>query len=176
MRIISGKYRGRTIHTPKGLPVRPTTDRTKEALFNILRNRYDLEGLEVLDLFSGTGNMSLEFWSRKVAQVISVDQHHKCVSSLRNTMENWGIAEGKAIRMDARKFLKQTPLSFDIIFMDPPYQLPRQEELIQLVFERNLLNPDGLLVLEHAPQLQFTSHPHLEQVKTYGSSCLSFFS
>ena len=176
MRIIGGKYGGRNIHSPKGLPVRPTTDRTKEALFNVLSHRLDWPQTRVLDLFAGTGNISLECWSRGAASVTSVDKHPRCVAAIKKHKEELGIEGGKVIRMDVRKYVKQLEGPFDLIFMDPPYALPNQESLVISILEGGGLSQDGLLIVEHTPQLKFDNLPLFESVRVYGSSALSFFS
>ncbi len=176
MRIIAGKYKGRVLRSPKGLPVRPTTDRTKESLFNILHNWYDWEGLRVLDLFAGTGNVSLEFWSRGVTEVISVDQHPGCVKTIQAGKNTLGIEGGKVIQMEVNAFVRQyTGPPFDLIFMDPPYAMPRQPELVINILQKGLLADKGTLIVEHASQLKLEHLPSFDMVKTYGSSCLSFF-
>lgn len=175
MRIIGGKYGGRVIHPSKGLPVRPTTDRTKEALFNMLNNWYDWEDMSVLDLFSGTGNISLECWSRGADKVISVERDRRCVNSIKKSFEQLGIQTGKVVAMDVWSFVKQCKDSFDLIFLDPPYQMPKQEILVRLIIDNNLIAEAGTLVVEHADQLQFDSLPHFTFSRSYGSSNLSFF-
>ena len=151
MRIISGKYKGRRLTAPKNLPVRPTTDMAKEALFNIINNEYYFETLSVLDLFAGTGNISYEFASRGVPQITSVDRNSGCVRYM-NT-----IAEEFEFNLDIRKFdvfkyLEQASGSYKLIFADPPYDLDQSlfEKIITLVFEKNLLTEEGTLIVEHS--------------------------
>ncbi len=175
MRIIGGTYKGRTIRSPKGLPVRPTTDRTKEALFNRLNHLVELAGIKVLDLFAGTGNMTLEFWSRGARQVVSVDQHHRCVGTIKQHLRDLQIRGGSVIRMDARRYVSQATESFDLIFMDPPYALPGQPELVEQILAGELLTPDGILIVEHSPQLNFEEIEGFEESRIYGSSALSTF-
>ncbi|MEL6251381.1 MAG: 16S rRNA (guanine(966)-N(2))-methyltransferase RsmD [Bacteroidota bacterium] len=175
MRIIGGKYGGRILQVAKGLPVRPTTDRTKEALFNILEHRVDWSEISVLDLFCGTGNISLECVSRGAASVLSVDKHRKCILSIKNNMKTLRIEEPKLISADVKKFLKTCDQSFDLIFMDPPYAMPGQEDLIETIFEKNILAPEGMLILEHSSTLSFSSLNRFVELRKYGSSHLSFF-
>lgn len=175
MRIIAGKYKGRVIRSPKGLPVRPTTDRTKEALFNRLSHELDWEGLRVLDLFAGTGNLTLEFWSRGAAQVVSVDKHPRCVAAIKQHLRDLGIEGGKVVRMEAHRFIAQEEGSYNLIFMDPPYAMPGQPELVQAILSGTLLTEEGLLIVEHAPQFKFEHLPGFVEQRTYGSSCLSTF-
>ena len=176
MRIIAGKYRGRVLHPPKGLPVRPTTDRTKESLFNILNNWYDWEDLRILELFAGTGNISLEFWSRGVAEVISVDQHPRCVKAIEVAKKDLGISGGNVIRMDAFSYVRQYKgAPFDIVFMDPPYAMPRQRELVEMILHGPFLHDKSTLIVEHTSQVKLSDLPGFDMEKTYGSSRLSFF-
>lgn len=119
MRIISGNNRGKKIIAPKNLPVRPTTDKSKEALFNILQNNYEIQNLKILDLFSGTGNISYEFASRGALKIYSIDKNIKCTNFIKQTSINLGM-NIKVIKSDAFKFIKNTKHKFDIIFLDPP--------------------------------------------------------
>ncbi|MCI4669079.1 MAG: 16S rRNA (guanine(966)-N(2))-methyltransferase RsmD [Bacteroidia bacterium] len=176
MRIIGGKYGGRQIQSPKGLPVRPTTDRTKEALFNILQHRIYWEECKVLDLFSGTGNISLECLSRGAMDVVSVDRERKCIEALKKAKMELGIKKGQEIRSDVVKYLRQTTEKFDFIFMDPPYAMKGQESMVETILQNPLLEEDGLLVVEHASQNDFSGMNSFESVRKYGSSSLSFFS
>ena len=178
MRIISGKYRGRRIQPPKGLPARPSMDQAKEALFNILGNRIDLDGLTVLDLFSGTGNMSYEFISRGAEKVVAVERHGKSAGFIRGMFRELA-GEGvkaKVVKMPVEGFLRDCDEKFDLIFMDPPYEYPDMEKLVAKVFERGLLEADGMVVLEHRNTSAFEEVAHWEETRKYGTSCFSFFS
>lgn len=175
MRIIGGTYRGRVLRPPKGLPVRPTTDRTKEALFNILQHQLDWRETEVLDLFAGTGNISLECWSRGARGVVSVDQHPKCVQAIRKAMTDFGIEGGKVIKRDVMKFLRQKSTPFDLVFMDPPYALPEQEQIAEMILRQGWLAPDGLLVVEHSTHRDYSQLIGHEFSRVYGASTISFF-
>ncbi len=176
MRIVSGKYKGKRIEAPRKLPVRPTTDMAKEALFNILNNRYYFEDLTVLDLFSGIGSISLEFASRGCKDITAVDSHPGCVSFLNQTSEKME-ADIKCIRSEALDFLKKTPGKFDLIFADPPYDLEREEftKLVDQVMERNLLKEGGTLVMEHSTRMKLLDHEFFVETRKYGSSSFSFF-
>ena len=177
MRIVSGKYKGKRIEAPRKLPVRPTTDMAKEALFNILNNRYYFEDLAVLDLFSGIGSISLEFASRGCKNITSVDAHSGCVAFLDATSRELE-ADIKCIRSDAVSFLRKTPQKFDLIFADPPYDLDREDfvQLVDLVMEKGLLNEDGILILEHSTHMKLEDDPHFVEHRKYGGSSFSFFS
>ena len=176
MRIISGTHRGRKITPPRNLPVRPTTDRAKEALFNILANRLDLEDTRVLDLFAGTGNMSFEFASRGSVDVTSVDLHHGCVQFIGKKAEEWELPI-QARRMDVFKYLESDSGKYDLIFADPPYDLTPEdfESLHRLVFGGGLLTETGMLILEHSSRSDLSHLPYFQEVRTYGNSKFSFF-
>ena len=176
MRIISGKYKGRRISPPKGLPVRPTTDMSKEALFNVLNNHFNFEGLKVLDLFAGTGNISYEFASRGCTPITSVDGDFGCVKFIKHvaTEYDFNIA---ATKSDVYSYLEKCKTSYDIIFADPPYGFEQKtfERIIELVFERDLLNEDGMMVIEHSKYTKLDHMIHFSFQKSYGGSIFSFF-
>jgi 16S rRNA (guanine966-N2)-methyltransferase len=176
MRIISGKYKGRRIFPPKGLPVRPTTDMSKEALFNVLNNHFSFEGLKILDLFAGTGNISFEFASRGSTPITSVDADFGCVKFIKQvaTEYDFNIA---ATRSDVFKFLERNNASYDIIFADPPYALDQAtfEKIILLVFEKNTLQESGMMVIEHSKYTKLDHMIHFSFKKSYGGSIFSFF-
>ncbi|MBP6640539.1 MAG: 16S rRNA (guanine(966)-N(2))-methyltransferase RsmD [Bacteroidia bacterium] len=175
MRIVAGKYRGRMIRPPKGLPVRPTTDQAKEALFNILSHRLDFSEISVLDCFSGTGNMSYEFLSRGVKKLVAVDADAKCVQFIQSTFRELGAADMRAMKMPVEKFFQGKPEAFDLIFMDPPYAMAGQEALIAGILHSEWLASDGLLILEHASTNQFDSLAEFVELRKYGGSSFSFF-
>lgn len=176
MRIIAGKYRGRVINPPKGLPVRPTTDQAREGLFNILTHSVGLEDIRVLDLFAGTGMVSLEFHSRGAAHVTSVDKHRKCVAFMDRCRKDFQIRDWDIQQGDTLGYLRHTIERFDLIFMDPPYDMPEKELLVQTIFNRDLLREDGQVILEHRSSEAFDYHPNFEQQRSYGTSTFSFFS
>lgn len=176
MRIISGKHRGKVIRPPKGLPVRPTTDQAKEALFNILNNRLAWNGLRVLDCFAGTGNMSFEFLSRGAKTVRAIDANANCIRFISRTFEELNAEDAKATKMPVERFLAGKPSPFDLIFMDPPYAMPHQESLVFAALNNGWLAPDGFLVLEHASTNDFSNFAFFKEVRKYGSSSFSFFS
>lgn len=177
MRIVSGKHKGRRITAPRNLPVRPTTDMAKEALFNILNNEYYFDQVSVLDLFSGIGSISLEFASRGSSHIVSVDSHHGCVNFLEkiNTELEGGI---QTVKSDVFKFLEKSNQKFDIIFADPPYdmEIDKFRKLVSLVFDKELLNKDGKLIIEHGQQTNLSELPDFDQTRKYGSNVFSFFS
>ncbi len=175
MRIVSGKYKRKRIQAPKNLPVRPTTDMAKEALFNILNNLYYFNNISVLDLFSGTGNISYEFASRGTENITAVDTHFGCVKFIHKTSNelNFNINTYKS---DVFKFLEKTNTKFDVIFADPPYnfEIEKFEKIVDLVFENNLLNEEGILVVEHSKHTKLSAHKQLSYTKKYGGNMFSF--
>ena len=176
MRIISGKYKGRRISPPKGLPVRPTTDMSKEALFNVLNNHFGFEGLKVLDLFSGTGNISYEFASRGSSPITSVDGDFGCVKFIKQVAAEYDFNIA-ATKSDVFKFLERNNAKFDIIFADPPYALDQAtfEKIVLVVFEKNTLNEDGMMVIEHSKYTKLDHMINFSFKKSYGGSIFSFF-
>ena len=176
MRIISGKFKGRRIFPPKGLPVRPTTDMSKEALFNVLNNHFSFEGLKVLDLFSGTGNISYEFASRGSDNITSVDGDFGCVKFIKQIAEEYDFNIA-AIKSDIFKFLEKNKNSYDIIFADPPYALDQKtfDKMVLIIFDQNLLHEDGMMVIEHSKYTKLDHLIHFSFKKSYGGSIFSFF-
>jgi len=176
MRIVSGKNRGRKVIAPKYLPVRPTTDMAKEALFNILNNRYFFNEISVLDLFSGIGSISLEFASRGTEDITAVDSFYGCVKFLENEAKKLDAKIG-LVKSDVFKFLESHKKKYDIIFADPPYnfELDKFEKIHQQVFGNNMLKENGLLVIEHSKKTDLKHLPYFEQTKKYGGNLFSFF-
>jgi len=175
MRIISGKYRGRHIVPPKNIKARPTTDFAKEALFNLLANRIDFEGLDVLDLFAGTGGISLEFVSRGANHVTSVEIANVQQNFIIRTSKELQITNLDVIRGDVFRFIKNTALKFDFIYADPPYALPQLTTIPDLIFDYGLLKENGMFVLEHSASDDFSAHPYFTEHRNYGSVNFSFF-
>ena len=175
-RIISGKYKGRRINAPKKLPVRPTTDMAKEALFNIIRSRFHISALQVLDLFSGTGNISYEFASRGAELVTAVDSHYVCVKFIQQTATQFEL-DINAIKSDVFAYLERTKGTYDIIFADPPYDIPLEEfkKIVALVFANQLLDTDGLLIVEHSKHTKLDDCIHYVDTRHYGGNAFSFF-
>ncbi|MDR6844337.1 RsmD family RNA methyltransferase [Flavobacterium granuli] len=176
MRIISGKYKGRRISPPKGLPVRPTTDMSKEALFNVLNNHFSFDSLKVLDLFAGTGNISYEFASRGSTPITSVDGDFGCVKFIKQVAAEYDFNIA-ATKSDVFSFLEKNKTSYDIIFADPPYGLDQKifEKIVLLVFEKGLLNEEGMMVIEHSKYTKLDHMINFSFQKSYGGSIFSFF-
>lgn len=176
MRIVSGKLKGRMLNPPRNLKARPTTDFAKENLFNILTNRVELEGIDVLDLFSGTGSISYEFASRGAANVTSVEINRVHQAFIKRTAAELGCADViHSVNANVFLYLKSCSKQYDIIFSDAPYDLPGSEQVIDLVLERDLLKDDGLLIFEHSKDRNYDSHPNFCEKRSYGSVQFSFF-
>lgn len=176
MRIISGKHKGRRLVAPKNLPVRPTTDMCKESLFNVLNNYFNFNGLKVLDLFSGTGNISYEFGSRGAGPITSIDGDFGCVNFIKKTASVLDL-DITALKSDVFKFLEKSKASYDIIFADPPYDLGQEqfEKIIQLIFDNELLEEEGMLIVEHSKHTKLDHMMHFSFAKNYGGSVFSFY-
>lgn len=176
MRIISGKLKGRRLKAPKNLPVRPTTDMAKEALFNIINNLYYFDGIAVIDLFAGTGNISYEFASRGTKSIYAIDANFNCIKYIYNTAKELDL-DINTYKSDVYKFLGKTSMQADIIFADPPYDFETDKflEIADTVFAKKLLNNDGVLIIEHSKHTDLSTHPKHSYDKRYGGNVFSFF-
>jgi 16S rRNA (guanine966-N2)-methyltransferase len=175
MRIITGKFRGRQIHPPSNLPVRPTTDFAKESLFNILNNLVDIESLNVLDLFAGTGSISYEFFSRGSELVTAIDIDPHCVAFINKTALSMNAENLEAVREDVFQFLKHPFGVYDLVYADPPYDMDGIDLLPDLVLGKGILKKEGLFILEHSRGDDFSQHPGFDQHRKYGNVNFSFF-
>jgi len=175
LRVTGGSLRGRNIQAPSNLPIRPTTDFAKEALFNILNNRYDFTTLSVIDLFAGAGSISYEFASRGARSIISVDQDSRCIRFIKKIAEEWKLDCIHPIVSDVFKYLKRSTQQADIIFADPPFELKQTEELPDLILDKNLLNPGGCLIVEHQSKRVLESKHQPFEVRKYGNCAFSFY-
>ena len=175
MRIISGTHKGRTIRPPKNLPVRPTTDMAKEGLFNILNNLIDFEGLNVLDLFCGTGNISFEFMSRGVGSITSVDSNPRCAGFVKSTFDELKLDGATVIKADALRFVESSKGKWDLIFADPPYSYEAYHKFVSTILDNGLLSENGILVVEHPAEVDFSAFPAHTQTRKYGRVHFSFF-
>jgi 16S rRNA (guanine966-N2)-methyltransferase len=164
LRIIGGKYSGRRIDPPSDLRARPTTDFAREGLFNVLNNRIDFESITVLDLFSGTGSISYEFASRGAVLVHLVEKDRRHISGINRIIKEIGFDNIRPVHIDVRTFLKTCVTRYDVVFADPPYDLPWL-----------ILNPDGFFVLEHPRNMSFTEHRLFFEHRNYGGVNFSFF-
>lgn len=175
MRIITGKYKGRHFEIPRSFKARPTTDFAKENIFNVLTGYLDFEDCTALDLFSGTGSISLELVSRGCAHVISVEMdsdHHRFISDCLKKLDTQVCVP---LRGDVFRFIKSCKQQFDFIFADPPYALKELPQIPSLIFEKNLLKPDGVFVFEHGKDYDFSNDPHFVEHRSYGSVNFSIF-
>lgn len=175
MRIIRGKYKGRHFPTPTNFKARPTTDFAKEGLFNILENNYvDFsEGPTALDLFAGTGSIGLELASRGCSRVTSVEKDFRHWQFLSRVCNELNASEWHPVKGDVFKFCKASKTAYDIIFADPPYALENLDAIPGSALP--LLAPDGIFVLEHGKDYDFSQHPRFIEHRNYGSVNFSFF-
>ena len=175
MRIITGIYKGRHFDIPRSFKARPTTDFAKENIFNVLMQYIDFEGATALDLFSGTGSISLELLSRGCKQVVSVEldrDHHRFI---QECLKKLNTDKCVPIRGDVFRFLKSCKQQYDFIFADPPYALKELPQIPDIIFERQLLKEDGLFVFEHGKDYDFSNHPHFLEHRSYGSVNFTLF-
>ncbi len=175
MRIISGKYRGRTINPPRNLRARPTTDFAKENLFNVLGNMVDFEECDVLDLFAGTGSISYEFASRGARSVTSVEINAVHHNFIRRTGTELGFGNFYPVKANAFLYLKSCTKQFDIVFSDAPYDMEGSEEIVGMVLNGDILRPEGIFIFEHSKKMDFSDRAEFWQLRSYGSVQFSFF-
>jgi 16S rRNA (guanine(966)-N(2))-methyltransferase RsmD len=175
MRIIRGKYGRRRFDVPKNITARPTTDFARENIFNVIENMYDLEGATALDLFAGTGAISWEFLSRGCKEVTCIEMAATQANFIKSVKEKLQDNNLTIIRGDVFKYINSCKRQFDIVFADPPYDLPRFDEIAELVLNSKILHPGSIFILEHSKVRDYTSLPHFEQQRVYGSVNFSIF-
>jgi len=184
MRIITGKYKGRRFDIPKTFKARPTTDFAKENIFNVMTGYLDFEGINALDLFAGTGSITLELLSRGCDRVVSVEKdpaHQRftkqCLEKIAGEKGSYGedIKRVILIKGDVMRFIRSTTHKFDLIFADPPYQLENIAELPEMILGSGILTKGGLLVFEHGSKNTFKENPLFVEQKVYGSVNFSLF-
>ena len=175
MRIITGQYKGRHFDIPRSFKARPTTDFAKENIFNVLNAYIDFEDAMALDLFSGTGSISLELLSRGCKNVVSVEADRDHYAFIKQCLAKLGTDRCITIRGDVFRFLITCHQQFDFIFADPPYALKQLKEIPDIVLSGNLLTDDGIFVFEHGKDYDFSSHPHFVEHRSYGSVNFSLF-
>jgi 16S rRNA (guanine(966)-N(2))-methyltransferase RsmD len=175
MRIISGSHKGRNIVPPHNFHARPTTDFAKENLFNILNNIIDISESKVLDLFAGTGSISFEFASRGAKQIDTVELNGVHHAFIKQTARKFGFEQIHAIKTNALKLILFCSVTYDIIFADPPYEMSGIEKIPDTVFSNNLLNENGLLIVEHSDKYDFGNHLRFYENRHYGSVNFTFF-
>ena len=175
MRIISGKYRGKQLHPPGNFRARPTTDFAKTGLFNIISNSFEIEEIEVLDLFSGTGSIGFEFASRGAAYVEMVEKNYMHFSFIRNTISDLKLENAKAFKTDAFIYIPRIKRKFDVVFADPPFEMNGIESIPGLILKYQLLKDHGWLIVEHSTNYDFSDYPGFRELRRYGNVNFSFF-
>ncbi len=178
MRIISGIYKSRTLQAPKGDQTRPTADRARETLFNMLVNMIEFEDARVLDLFSGSGAFALEAISRGASSAVCVEKAPQAISTINLNAMNLGIGtELQIVRSDVYKWLSLASDSFDVIFADPPYDDPNLAEVLpRQIFDSRLLTPDSIVIIEHrsGSTLQLPESAELIRERAAGEAHFTF--
>lgn len=175
MRIITGKYKGKRFDVPHSFKARPTTDFAKENVFNVLRAYVDFEETNVLDLFSGTGSITLEFLSRGCPEVVSVERDRQHFAFICSCLRSIGDPAARPVCGDALRFIERATRSFDLIFADPPYALRELPELPDRVMNSGLVHEGTIFVLEHGKANDFSQRPDFLEHRAYGSVNFSFF-
>ncbi len=175
MRIIRGKYGRRRFSVPTNITARPTTDFARENIFNVIDNLTDIEGARCLDLFAGTGAVSFEFLSREAASVTAVEKSATQARFIEKVARELGDDNLRLLRTDALRFIKDATTPFDIVFADPPYDLPGFGEIPGAILSSQLLKQGSLFVMEHSKAYDFSSLPHFLQHRAYGSVNFSIF-
>lgn len=178
MRIIRGKFGRRRFDVPGNITARPTTDFARENIFNVLENLVDFEGTNptALDLFAGTGAVSFEFLSRGCSRVTSVEKAAVQAAFIRKVATQLGVEnEHTLVRGDALKFIENSQAPYQVVFADPPYDLPGFAEIPAKVLASKLLAPGSIFVIEHSRNHDFSNLPHFIDHRAYGSVNFSIF-
>ena len=175
MRIISGKYRSRIIHPPKGIKARPTTDKAKESLFNILTNKFNFETAKVLDLFAGTGSISYEFASRSCLNIHLVEINSRHLAFIEKTIKELEFNQIKPFRTNVLTFLKTCSYKYDIIFADPPFNLRWIDSIPELVLNSGILKSGGTMIFEHPRNKNYSHLKGFKEERKYGGVHFSLF-
>ena len=175
MRIIRGKYGRRRFDVPGNISARPTTDFARENIFNVLENLVDFEGLSALDLFGGTGAISFEFVSRGCEEVTTVEKASVQINFIRKVKEMLNAQNLTLVKGDVFRFIDSCEKKFDIIFADPPYDLPNFAEVPERILASKMLKDDTIVVIEHSKNYDFSALPHFTQHRIYGSVNFSIF-
>ena len=175
MRIIRGKYGRRRFDVPSNISARPTTDFARENIFNVLENLTDLEDADCLDLFAGTGAISFEFLSRECRHVTAVEKAATQWRFISQVAQRLNIDNFTLIRGDVFRFVATCTGKFDVIFADPPYDLPRFGEIPSLILGSKMLREGTIFVIEHSRNYDFSNLPHFLEHRVYGSVNFSIF-
>lgn len=175
MRIIRGKYGRRRFDVPTNITARPTTDFARENIFNVLENYVDFEGLSALDLFAGTGAISLEFLSRECSGVTAVEKSSTQYNFIRKVAQQLNATNLTLIKGDALRFIDSCTQKFDIIFADPPYYMPGFADIPVKILSSGMLKDGTVIIIEHNKHHDFSHLPGFEEHRTYGSVNFSIF-
>lgn len=175
MRIIGGSLKGRRFSPPRHFKGRPTTDFGREGLFNLLRSRLELDGLEALDLFAGSGAVSFELASRGAVSVTAIEQDSGACRYIQKQAQDFGLDAIRVVRADVFAFLGRAMTQYELVFADPPYTDPRLETLPDLVREAGLVTKGGLFILEHGDRRDFSAAEGFVEMRKYGHVHFSFF-
>ena len=175
MRIIRGKYGRRRFDVPTQITARPTTDFARENIFNVIENIADIEGARCLDIFAGTGAVSFEFLSRGAASVTSIEKAQTQARFIEKVARELHDDNLRLLRTDAIRFIRDAATSYDIIFVDPPYDMPGFGDIPGMILSSRLVGPGTLFVMEHSKAYDFSSLPHFDHHRAYGSVNFSIF-
>ena len=174
MRVISGSVRGRRLKTPENYDIRPTTDNVKESLFNIIQ--FDIEGRRVLDLFAGTGQLGIECLSRGADSVVFIDQSREAVKIIRENLKACGLS-APVLQQGALSYLRGCG-SFDLIFVDPPYDSGLYEPVLNVINSVDILSDGGIIVCEsrrETPMPELAAPYHKRREYRYGKVKLTLY-
>lgn len=175
MRIIRGKYGRRRFDVPTQITARPTTDFARENIFNVIENIADIEGARCLDIFAGTGAVSFEFLSRGAASVTSIEKAQTQARFIEKVARELHDDNLRLLRTDAIRFIRDAATSYDIIFVDPPYDMPGFGDIPGMILSSRLVGSGTLFVMEHSKAYDFSSLPHFDHHRAYGSVNFSIF-
>jgi len=175
VRIVSGKFKGLRFEPPKDITARPTTDFAKESLFNVLSKYTDFDGISVLDLFAGTGSISYEFISRGAKYVTAIEMSNTQIEFIKKTSNKLKISNLHIYKSEVFRYLEKSTEQYDFIFADPPFQMKDIEKIPNLIFNNNLLKPNGIFVLEHSKNTNFSQHKNFIEERNYGNVHFSLF-
>lgn len=177
MRIITGILKGRRIHLPKTLNVRPTSDRTKEGIFSVIDARKFIQGSRVLDLFAGSGNLGFEAISRGAESVLFVDHDKRNIQHIEKTAGKFNVSDQIRTRCSTvDRFLESPPTPYDFVFCDPPYDYEEMHGMVDTILDDGWVKDDGWLILEHDRHNDFIPHPNCLFSKPYGRTIVAIFS
>lgn len=177
MRIIRGKYGRRRFDVPTNITARPTTDFARENIFNVIENIVDIEGAVVVDLFAGTGAVSFEFLSRGASEVVSVEKAATQFNFIKKVAALLGDEGSRPVKTDVRRFVESQSDShkFDVVFADPPYDLPWFDDAAMSVLNSGMMKSGGTFILEHSAKHDYSDHPMFVEHRAYGSVNFSIF-